>query len=89
VEWERTPKYLLRRGPYTFTRNPKYLSELMLWLGWGLYGSLAVLIGCLLLGVLMDFRAVPREERALEARFGEAYRSYKRQVPRWLGKTRG
>jgi protein-S-isoprenylcysteine O-methyltransferase Ste14 len=23
-EWERTPKYLVRRSPYTFTRNPMY-----------------------------------------------------------------
>ena len=36
----------------------------------------------------MNFRVVPREERELEARFGEAYRQYKRMVPRWLGKVR-
>jgi protein-S-isoprenylcysteine O-methyltransferase Ste14 len=32
---------------------------------------------------------LPREERGLEARFGETYLQYKRTVPRWLGKTRG
>lgn len=36
----------------------------------------------------MNFRVVPREERTLEARFGEVYLHYKHTVPRWLEKTR-
>ena len=88
-ELERTPKYLLSRGPYKFTRNPMFLAELVLWLGWVLfYGSIAVLAGFSLFWVAMNFLAVPREERDLEARFGEAYRQYKSKVPRWLGKPR-
>ncbi len=88
VELERTPQYLLLLGPYTFTRNPMYVAELALWLGWAiLYGSIAVLIGFLVMWPAMNFIAVPREERDLEARFGEAYLRYKSTVPRWLGKT--
>lgn len=52
VELERTPRYLLIQGPYTFARNPMYAAELVLWLGWALFfGSVAVFIGFLLLGV--------------------------------------
>jgi protein-S-isoprenylcysteine O-methyltransferase Ste14 len=88
VELELTPKYLLRRGPYAVTRNPMYLAGLTLWLGWALfYGSVAIFIGCAALRVVMHF-LVRREERALEARFGDAYREYKAKVPRWLGKAR-
>lgn len=48
LEW--TPTYLLRNGPYAFTRNPMYVAELALWFGWALlYGSVAVLIGFLFL----------------------------------------
>jgi protein-S-isoprenylcysteine O-methyltransferase Ste14 len=87
LEW--TPTYLLRRGPYALTRNPMYVAELALWCGWALlYGSVAVLIGFLFLWMVMHFRVIPREERALEARFGEVYLHYKNAVPRWLGKTR-
>lgn len=87
VAWERTPSYLLIRGPYKFTRNPMFLGELLLWFGWALfYGSVVVFIVCVGLWVIINFIAVPREERDLEARFGEAYREYKRRVPRWLGK---
>ena len=30
---------------------------------------------------------LPREERGLEAAFGQAYLQYKHRVPRWLGKN--
>jgi protein-S-isoprenylcysteine O-methyltransferase Ste14 len=32
--------------------------------------------------------AIPREERALEERFGAAFRRYMDTVPRWLGRSR-
>jgi protein-S-isoprenylcysteine O-methyltransferase Ste14 len=87
---ERTPKYLLVAGPYTWTRNPMYLAEMALWIGWALfYGSSGVLIGLLVLWAVMNFMVVPFEERDLEARFGDSYLRYKQRVPRWLGKARG
>ncbi len=85
VELNWDPKVLLVRGPYAFSRNPMYVAELALWLGWTLfYGSLAVFVGFLVLGGAITW-IVRREERDLEARFGEAYRQYKAAVPRWLG----
>jgi len=90
VKLERTPTYLLTRGPYKFSRNPMYIAELALWLGWAiLYGSIIVLVGLLIMGPAMNSRVIAREERDLEARFGDAYREYKKQVPRWIGKVRG
>jgi protein-S-isoprenylcysteine O-methyltransferase Ste14 len=89
VELEWTPKYLLTRGLYRFTRNPMYVAVVVLWFGWAVfYGSSAVFIGCLLAWVVTNFVVIPREERNLEARFGEVYREYKSTVPRWLGKPR-
>ncbi|MGI8989680.1 MAG: methyltransferase family protein [Bryobacteraceae bacterium] len=84
-----TPSYLLTEGPYRYSRNPIYLAELTIWLGWILfYGSFAVAgifaVGSLLVGPIV----VPREERGLEARLGAEYREYRRTVPRWLGKIR-
>jgi len=85
VKLERTPTYLLTRGPYKYSRNPMYVAELALWLGWAiLYGSMIVFIGFLIMGLVMNYRVIPREERDLDARFGEAYREYKNKVPRWL-----
>ena len=89
VELDLAKSYLLRLGPYAFSRHPMYLSELTLLFGWVIfYGSVAVLIGFLVAYAVLNFVNVPLEERALEARFGEAYRQYKNTVPRWLGKIR-
>lgn len=89
IEWELDKSYLLSRGLYSFSRNPMYLSELVLLLGWVLfYGSIAVLIALAVWYALFNFYNIPLEERTLEAHFGEAYRQYKQKVPRWFGKRR-
>jgi protein-S-isoprenylcysteine O-methyltransferase Ste14 len=80
-------EYMLERGPYAFTRNPMYVGEGLVWIGWTIfYGSVAVLAGlgvfCTGVGVF-----VRREERTLTARFGDAYRAYTRRVPRWIGRA--
>jgi protein-S-isoprenylcysteine O-methyltransferase Ste14 len=86
LDW--SPKVFIARGPYAFSRHPMYLAELALWLGWaGLYGSVSVLIGFVVLSAAVSFLA-RREERALEATFGERYRRYTARVPRWLGLRR-
>ena len=89
IEWELDRSYLLSRGPYAFSRNPMYLSELVLLFGWVLfYGSIAVLIAFVVWWTFFNFYIIPQEERVLEAHFGDAYREYKTRVPRWFGKTR-
>ena len=82
------PLLLIMRGPYRFTRNPMYVAELGLWLGWALFfGSPGVFIGFVVLLSVVSLVILPREERGLEAAFGQAYLQYKDRVPRWLGKA--
>jgi protein-S-isoprenylcysteine O-methyltransferase Ste14 len=82
------PPFLLRSGPYGFSRNPMYVFILLLWLGWTVFlGSLAVLVGLAVLGTTM-MAIVPREERALEAQFGGEFAEFRARVPRWLGVPR-
>jgi protein-S-isoprenylcysteine O-methyltransferase Ste14 len=83
-----TPPFLNVRGPYRWTRNPMYLAELGLSLGWTLFfGSLGVLLGGVVLLAVVTFVILPREERGLERAFGEIYLQYKQRVPRWFGKV--
>ena len=81
-----TPAYLLTGGPYRYSRHPLYLAELCIWIGWMIfYGSLALVAifaaGALIMGPLV----LRREERGLEARFGDAYREYRLKTG-WLGR---
>ncbi len=81
------PSVLITDGPYRLTRNPMYVAELASWLGWTLFfGSLAVFLGCIALLLVVNLVIMPREERSLEAAFGQSYLMYKKRVPRWLGK---
>ncbi len=76
-------------GPFKVVRNPMMwgvaatLVGLCLLLG---SASLWIGFGCFLLVVYWFVRLY--EEPDLERRFGEAYRAYCRQVPRWLPRPR-
>lgn len=84
-----TPKYLLTTGPYRYSCNPIYMAELTIWVGWMIfYGSLALAGMFAAAAVVVGPIIVPREERGLEARFGNEYRQFRRTTPRWFGKAR-
>ena len=44
-----------------------------------------MLVGLAVIWAAVEFAVVPFEERRLEQRWGDTYREYRRQVPRWLG----
>ncbi|MBI3208349.1 MAG: isoprenylcysteine carboxylmethyltransferase family protein [Candidatus Solibacter usitatus] len=84
-----TPEYLLVEGPYKYSRNPIYLAELVIWLGWMMfYGNVTVVGVFVALALVVGPLVMRREERGLEARFGDAYRAYRESTPRFLGKTK-
>jgi protein-S-isoprenylcysteine O-methyltransferase Ste14 len=66
-----------------------YIAELGLWLGWALFfGSPSILMGCVVLVSVVTLIILPREERGLQAAFGQTYVQYKNRVPRWVGKIK-
>lgn len=76
---------LITEGPYRFSRNPSYISLTLLYLGIGILlnnGWILILVAPVLL--VMDMWVVRREERHLEAKFGEEFLRYKAAVRRWL-----
>jgi protein-S-isoprenylcysteine O-methyltransferase Ste14 len=82
-----TSRVLITHGPFAYSRNPMFLSGVIVWLGWAIYyGSALVLIVAGLAWTFAHYWKVPQEERGLEARFGEIYRKYKKRVPRWIGR---
>jgi protein-S-isoprenylcysteine O-methyltransferase Ste14 len=80
---------LVASGVFRFTRNPIYLSMVLLVIGVGLaLNSPWSLLLAVPTGSVLCLTAIKPEERYLEAKFGDAYRAYRRAVPRWLSVTR-
>ena len=78
------PDRLVRSGPYAVSRNPMYVASTAVYVGIALVAGAAWPL-LLLPGVLLATHVVVvREERALEARFGAEYRSYRSSVRRYL-----
>jgi len=80
-----TPAYLVAEGPYRFSRNPIYVAEGMIWVGWIIFfGSLVILAVLATLAVVVGPLVLRREEKGLEARFGDAWVRCSKTTPRWF-----
>jgi protein-S-isoprenylcysteine O-methyltransferase Ste14 len=76
---------LVTSGPYRFTRNPLYLTMMLVYMGVGvLFDSLWTLLLLPFVLLLMNRGVIEREEAYLEQKFGAQYRAYKANVRRWL-----
>jgi hypothetical protein len=72
-------------GPYRWTRNPFYLANLAIDAGLCVIANrIALALVFLAAWVLLYAATIRREERALEALFGDAYRRYAARVPRFF-----
>jgi protein-S-isoprenylcysteine O-methyltransferase Ste14 len=85
VETYRPTAALVESGVFERSRNPMYVALTLMYLGLAVAANNLWLLGLLLpLLALMRYGVVAREERYLEARFGERYRAYRSRVRRWL-----
>lgn len=76
---------LVTHGVYRFTRNPMYVSLLLYLAGWAVYlAAWPAALGLPLFMLYMTRWQIVPEERALAARFGEAFLAYARSVRRWF-----
>ena len=72
-------------GSFRFSRNPMYLSLLLL-LGSAaiLTGSVWLVLALLILFILLERFVIRPEEKYLTDKFGEVYLNYKASARRWL-----
>jgi protein-S-isoprenylcysteine O-methyltransferase Ste14 len=76
---------IVTNGPFQFTRNPLYLSNVVAYLGFtGILNTFWPLVFLVPMVLIFDFGIIQREERYLEAKFGDAYLAYRTRVRRWL-----
>ncbi len=76
---------LVTHGIYRFTRNPMYLSLLLLLVAYACHlGTWAALGGPVAyVAYITRFQIVP-EERILASKFGDEFVEYRRRVRRWI-----
>ena len=68
-------------GPYVFTRIPTQYGLSFLALGLGfLWGSFSMVVLTILAFLIGRFVFVPKQEKHLEVKYGEAYLEYKKHV---------
>jgi protein-S-isoprenylcysteine O-methyltransferase Ste14 len=84
MPWDPSKK-LVVVGPYRHLRNPMLLGVVLLLIGEALvlasYGIVFLAVGFFILNTLYF---IVFEEPQLEQQFGEEYRQYQANVPRWL-----
>ncbi len=84
------PSSLVAQGSYGVVRNPMYLALALMLAGESLFsGSWRLLGYSVTVWACIDLFVILHEERALKNRFGAAYETYCRKVPRWIPRFRG
>ena len=73
-------------GVFRLSRNPMYLSLLLLLIGWAIWlGTISPWLVPPLFVIVITVGQIIPEERALVELFGERYLAYRASVARWMG----
>lgn len=76
---------LVTWGPYGWVRNPLYLANGLMGLGWALSaGPAGVALFVTAFAVIYPVLIIPHEEAFLEERFGEPFRAFRESTPMLL-----
>jgi len=76
---------LVATGPFALIRNPLYVGNILIWVGFALSARLVWLAPLIVLLLGAEYHAIVRwEESLLVSRLGDAYRDYAARVPRWV-----
>ena len=87
--WDPTQR-LVVEGPYAHVRTPMITAVLAVLLGQALvFGSVPILIWAAVFAAINHAFFLLYEEPAVERRFGEEYRRYRENVPRWVPRRTG
>ncbi len=76
---------LVSTGPFAFVRNPLYLGNIALWVGFAVSAHLVWLVPIFIVVLSLEYHAIVAwEEELLESRRQDEYREYAARVPRWI-----
>lgn len=85
VAYKEPASNLVTNGPFQYSRNPGYLSAVLIHAGLAFFTNRRGAILLLPIHVLLiHYGVIKPEERYLEREFGDKYLDYKAQVRRWI-----
>jgi len=85
VDVRKPAKTLVTKSVYSYSRNPMYLSMLILLIAFSLlFNTLWIVLLIPVFVIVMQKGVIEREEFYLEKKFGNEYLEYKKKVRRWI-----
>lgn len=76
---------LVTHGPFAHLRNPLYLGNALIWIGFVAIANIPQLTPIALAAFALQYSAIVHyEEAVLASTFGDRYLRYKARTPRWL-----
>lgn len=82
---KRIPNSVISTGPYRFSRNPIYLADAIVLIGYILtLGSVVSFILVPMFMKVIEMRFIEGEETHIRAEFGAPYAEYCKQTRRWI-----
>jgi protein-S-isoprenylcysteine O-methyltransferase Ste14 len=83
------PQQLVIVGLYRFSRNPMYIAVFVILASWAIsFRSVFLTLYALAVLILFHLRVIFHEEPWLEKEFGDQWKRYRADVPRWIGWSR-
>jgi protein-S-isoprenylcysteine O-methyltransferase Ste14 len=81
----RTVQRLVTYGIFAWMRNPLYVGNFLIWMGFAVISGVLWFIPVAVVLFAVEYTLIVRyEEGVLESIFGEHYLSYKSRTPRWF-----
>ena len=78
-------KHVMKTGAFKYVRHPLYLAALLFYLSMSFLTFSLFSLGMLVVMIFPFYQYIARyEERIVEGKFGQAYRSYQRKTGMWL-----
>ena len=75
---------LITTGIYRYTRNPYFVSYILMFAAYTILLQNIILLGLSIIGFLFVHKMILKEEKYLFSMHGDTYTRYKRKVPRYI-----
>lgn len=86
----RTVQRLVTYGIFAWTRNPLYVGNFLIWMGFTVISGVLWFIPVAVVLFAIEYTLIVRyEEGVLESIFGREYLDYKARTPRWIPRPPG